>query len=178
MRLILPAEFTAMPWQNGGGVTHEIARADEAGRLVWRLSIAEVASDGPFSAFPGLSRVLTVIDGAGLILAMPSGELTALPLAPVRFPGDVPVDCRRIAGPVRDFNLIFDAARVAGDVTALTGPARRNGPVAALLALTPGVFVSDGESDSALPPGAVALDAARVGLSSTARALIVTLGPL
>ena len=80
MRIILPEAFHTQPWKNGGGITHEIAREDRDGALLWRLSIAEVASDGPFSAFTGLSRILTVIEGAGLHLHTPEGRLDALPL--------------------------------------------------------------------------------------------------
>ncbi len=78
MRIILASDFQTQPWKNGGGITHEIARKDDGNGLLWRLSIAEVASDGPFSAFTGLSRILTVIDGAGLWLDTPHGRLDAL----------------------------------------------------------------------------------------------------
>jgi len=117
MRLIRPADFRTQPWKNGGGITHEIARADRGGRLLWRLSIAEVASDGPFSAFPGLSRILTVIEGAGLYLDTPGGRLDALPLAPLAFSGDLPVQSRLIGGPIRDFNLIYDGRHLQASVT-------------------------------------------------------------
>jgi environmental stress-induced protein Ves len=66
MKIIPPSAFVTMPWKNGGGITHEILKQEHGGKLLWRLSIAEVASDGPFSLFPGLSRILTVIEGARL----------------------------------------------------------------------------------------------------------------
>lgn len=116
MRLLLPNAFHTQPWKNGGGITHEIARQDHGGQILWRLSIAEVALDGPFSAFPGLSRILTVIEGAGLYLDTPHGRLDALPLAPLTFSGDLPVQSRLIDGPIRDFNLIWDATRLAASV--------------------------------------------------------------
>lgn len=122
MRIISPDAFATQPWKNGGGITHEIARQDDQGRLLWRLSIAEVASDGPFSTFAGLARVLTVIDGAGLHLHTPGGRIDAMPLAPVAFSGDLPVDCTRVSGDVRDFNLIFDPARSKGAVTLVDAP--------------------------------------------------------
>jgi hypothetical protein len=121
MRLIRPDAFLTQPWKNGGGVTHEIARADEHGALLWRLSIAEVAADGPFSAFPGLARILTVIEGAGLHLYTPEGRLDALPFVPVAFPGGLAVDSRLIGGPVRDFNLIFDPRRLSASVRPVEG---------------------------------------------------------
>ena len=50
----IPAtSYRAMPWKNGQGITHEIAREPAAGdSFLWRLSIAEVAADGDFSLVP------------------------------------------------------------------------------------------------------------------------------
>ena len=156
MRIILASDFQTQPWKNGGGITHEIARKNEGDSLLWRLSIAEVSSDGPFSAFIGLSRILTVIDGAGLWLDTPQGRLDALPLKPLPFSGDLPVSSRMIDGPIRDFNLIFNGARLTGSVEHVTSaqtlpcaPGRQY----ALLALS-----DDANVDIAkLPKGSVAL---------------------
>jgi len=116
MKILAPERFVTTPWKNGGGITHEIARHETGGRMVWRLSVAEVGADGPFSRFEGLMRILTVIEGAGLSLVTPMGNLAALPRGPVRFPGDLPVDGRLIAGPVRDLNVIFDPGQVEARV--------------------------------------------------------------
>lgn len=121
MRIIPPSSFKAMPWKNGGGITHEILKEERGGGLLWRLSIAEVASDGPFSLFPGLSRILTVIGGEGLVLTALDREFQALPFAPVAFSGDWPILSKRIGGDVRDFNVIFDADSVAADLSVCTG---------------------------------------------------------
>lgn len=122
MQMILPSAFHTQPWKNGGGITHEIAREDRDGALLWRLSIAEVASDGPFSAFTGLSRILTVIEGAGLHLHSPDGRLDALPLRPLAFSGGLAIESRMIDGPIRDFNVIFDGNRLAVSVTLVNAP--------------------------------------------------------
>ena len=53
-----------MPWKNGGGVTSELARSPQADEFDWRLSVAEVATDGPFSQFPGIDRLLVLLSGA------------------------------------------------------------------------------------------------------------------
>ena len=92
MLIKTPDTYTTMPWKNGGGITHEILKREDAGKLQWRLSIAEVASDGPFSIFAGLSRILTVFEGDGLTLHTPTDSLEALPLQPIAFSGDVPID--------------------------------------------------------------------------------------
>lgn len=154
MRIIRPGDFTTQKWKNGGGVTHEIARAEDAGGFLWRLSLAEVASDGPFSAFPGLERILTVIHGAGLILDTPGGPIAAHPLNPVRFSGDLPVHGRLIDGTVRDLNLIFDPARIGGEVRLVddTNPLT-TGAAGALYCLT-GRFRLAGDEAG---PGCVAM---------------------
>jgi environmental stress-induced protein Ves len=117
--IITPSAFRTMSWKNGGGITHEILKEEAKGIFLWRLSIAEVKSDGPFSLFPGLSRILTVIEGDGLELATEDRLLQALPLSPLAFSGDWPITSRRMGGHVKDFNVIFDAAQFAADVVAL-----------------------------------------------------------
>lgn len=55
------------PWRNGSGLTREIA----AGRVDrqrgtpwhWRVSVASISADGPFSLFEGVDRVATLVDG-------------------------------------------------------------------------------------------------------------------
>ncbi|HNR78381.1 MAG TPA: HutD family protein [Parvularculaceae bacterium] len=121
MRIVEIESLPLSPWKNGGGVTREVAQARDEKGLVWRLSFAEVERDGAFSIFAGLERVLTVLSGAGLILRHENGKIEATPGSPVRFSGDLAIDCALIDGPVRDFNLIYDPARTAMDVVRLDG---------------------------------------------------------
>jgi hypothetical protein len=122
MRIVRKGDFVCQRWKNGGGITYEVAREEtDDGALVWRLSMAEVGADGPFSLFQGLSRVLTVLDGGGMWLEHAGGRIDAAPLQPVAFSGDLAVHGRLVDGPVRDWNLIFDAARVDGAVLSLSG---------------------------------------------------------
>ena len=54
---IRAADYRAMAWKNGQGMTREIAREPGDGDFLWRLSIAEVAASGDFSLrFVGQSR--------------------------------------------------------------------------------------------------------------------------
>lgn len=110
MTIIPRSAFKTVPWKNGGGITHEVAKAESDGRLLWRLSLAEVASDGPFSLFPGMARVLTVIEGAGMDLFSPAGEVVHAvpPLLPLCFSGDESLTGRLRDGSCLDFNLIYD----------------------------------------------------------------------
>lgn len=120
-RFIPKDQFITTTWKNGGGVTNEIAT--DAPDWGWRFSIAEVASDGPFSRFDGMARILTVITGAGLDLHHAGGVIAARPMQPVAFSGDLAIDCRRVAGLVHDFNVIYDPARFEARVQMLQGTA-------------------------------------------------------
>lgn len=157
MRILAPSDFQRQPWKNGGGITYEIAREDGAQGLLWRLSIAEVASNGPFSPFPGLSRILTVLSGAGLHLRTTQGSLEALPLQPIAFSGDLAIDSELIGDPVHDFNLIYNAKHISGTVSLVTGdlPACPKLPATryALLAIGQDITL-DGQT---IPAGGIAL---------------------
>lgn len=55
MKIIRASEYKTMPWKNGGGVTVEIAihpPGASVNAFDWRISMATVAQDGPFSSFP------------------------------------------------------------------------------------------------------------------------------
>ena len=105
-------------WRNGGGSTREIARhPDGADHWLWRLSIARVESDGPFSSFPGIDRHLLLLSGNGLRLRFDDGTLQVLmpPHGALRFAGDEAVHGELIDGPVTDFNLMWRRDRVTAD---------------------------------------------------------------
>ncbi|HWW27823.1 MAG TPA: HutD family protein, partial [Caulobacter sp.] len=72
----------------------------------WRVSLADVAADGPFSAFPGVDRVLTMIAGDGLVLEIDGQPVRLEPGAPLVFPGEAAVMARLTAGPIRDLNVM------------------------------------------------------------------------
>lgn len=165
--------FATMPWPNGRGITEEIAREGSQGGTLWRLSLARIAGDGPFSAFPGRARLLTVVEGAGIALAASGLALTARPWAPVAFPGVPAPECRLAAGPVRALNLIFDPVRLAARAMVEEGPGEIAG--SALVWLSP-----VGAAAPPLAPG----DAARIAPGETfalpvgARAVVFALAPV
>jgi len=110
------ASYRAMPWKNGQGITHEIAREPAAGdSFLWRLSIAEVAADGDFSLFPGIDRTISLIHGAGMELDFDEapGKRIDRTFQPFEFSGDWRCRCRLIEGPIRDFNLMVDRSRLS-----------------------------------------------------------------
>lgn len=109
-----------MLWRNGLGSTLEIARDTPAGEedWGWRVSLADVAQSGAFSPFAGMTRIISVIEGAGMVLNIdgaPAPELGCW--EPLVFSGDAQVHCQLLDGPVRDFNLIYHADRYQADLT-------------------------------------------------------------
>jgi len=98
------ADVTATHWRNGGGLTRELVAEPAGADWQWRLSVAEVAADGPFSRFEGVTRWFAVLQGAGVVLN--EHRLTAQD-APLCFDGGAATDCRLIDGPTQDFNLML-----------------------------------------------------------------------
>jgi environmental stress-induced protein Ves len=98
-----------VPWRNGGGRTRELLTWP-VGAADWqlRVSVAEIDADGPFSALPGVERCFAVLEGAGVRLALPQGEVRLTPHdEAVSFPGEAAPMCRLIDGPTRDLNLML-----------------------------------------------------------------------
>ena len=107
MHVIGPAEYRAMPWKNGGGVTTEICASPPSGVFDWRVSIATVNADGPFSTFTGYERHIMTLSGEGMILDIEGhGKFTLEPLRPFSFSGDAKVHGSLLQGAVMDFNLM------------------------------------------------------------------------
>jgi len=79
----------------------------------WRISMAQVASDGPFSDFFGIDRTLAVIKGSGLVLMIgDNAPITVEPGSdPIRFPGDIPTSARLVAGEIADLNVMTRRGR-------------------------------------------------------------------
>ncbi|MFD2250807.1 hypothetical protein FHS82_001441 [Pseudochelatococcus lubricantis] len=99
------------PWKNGGGETAEIVVAPPGAdfeSFSWRISTAIVAASGPFSAFPGVDRVLSVVDGDGAMVLTVGENEHRLDAAsnPLAFPGDVPAAALLEGGGLLDFNVM------------------------------------------------------------------------
>ena len=100
-----------MPWRNGGGTTTELARHPSAGDdFDWRLSVAAVAADGPFSSFDGIDRILVLLAGAGMDLHFVDDHHVERlrPLRDVKaFAGEAAVHATLVDGPTVDLNLMW-----------------------------------------------------------------------
>lgn len=137
MRHLTARDFRRVPWANGRGMTTEMVRVDGPKGLLWRLSMASVVEDGPFSVFPGIERNLTVISGPGFDL-VGAARLRADPLVPVAFAGDIPLAVVGLAAPCEDINVLT-ARNLPRPEVAVAGPGERLAPggLICLVALEP-----------------------------------------
>jgi environmental stress-induced protein Ves len=115
-----------MPWANGGGVSYEVARFPEMGDFDWRVSLADISEDGPFSLLPGIDRTLVVVSGGPVALfeqlsspqVGPDGScegtqtIESLPLKhlrnfePWQFAGEQSLYCSLACENVQDLNVM------------------------------------------------------------------------
>lgn len=111
MKLYRASGHKRMPWKNGGGETVEIAvfpPGSSVDDFDWRISMATVASDGPFSIFPGIDRTLSILDGNGMSLAIDHREAKLLTPSspPLAFHADSPAEAILVDGQITDLNVM------------------------------------------------------------------------
>ena len=107
---VVPAnEYRRERWRNGAGWTREIAAEPAQGQWTWRLSIAEIEQDAPFSRFEGIDREIVLLSGNGVRLHFDDGNVHALepPHGRLRFAGEAGVNGVLIDGATQDFNLMW-----------------------------------------------------------------------
>ena len=122
MHVLKRNELVDVPWKNGGGITRNIAKGLADDRTAWTISRADVAQDGPFSDFAGMTRVLTVVSGGAMELQAPTHTITARMWQPVHFDGALKVKSSLTDGPLTDLNLMFDPILCDGSVTIRRDP--------------------------------------------------------
>lgn len=103
------ADLPVSPWRNGGGETREIT-SQPLGLIDfhWRASIATIAQDGPFSAFPGIDRSITLLAGDGVHLyseGVIDHRLQNI-AEPFTFSGSTPLNAILLGGSSQDFNIM------------------------------------------------------------------------
>lgn len=125
--LLTPEDYRSTPWKNGGGVSLDIASAHEPGAapesfdgMLWRFGRTSILQPGPFSDLAGFERLQLVLNGSGLVLQTPDGEIDLREaLQPVRYDGGLPVTTRLENGPVEVINLIADREQCDIDMRVL-----------------------------------------------------------
>jgi hypothetical protein len=134
MEIIRYAELRSQPWRNGGGVTRELASHPQAasaqdGAWDWRISIAELTKAGDFSPFPGMERVLTVIEGELLLLTVDGEEHPLEKYRPFRFSGEAAAHGALPTGDVRNLNVITRTGSFKGYTSIIELSKKRAHPV-------------------------------------------------
>ena len=136
LSILRAADRKPVPWKNGGGVTRDVAAwPPNAGfdDFAWRVSMAEVREDGPFSSFPGVDRVLAVLAGALRLTVEGGGQFDLKPdTPPAAFDGEAPTTSALTAGPVLDLNVMTRRGvaqarveRIAAQTALPAGPGHR-----------------------------------------------------
>ena len=113
MTIVVRAEdIEPTPWKNGGGLARDLLCSPSAAGWQWRISLADVNADGPFSSYPGVQRWFAVVDGVGVELDFGGRKVSVQANdAPLSFDGAAAPGCRLIAGPTRDLNLMLRGVR-------------------------------------------------------------------
>ncbi|MBT5434996.1 MAG: HutD family protein [Alphaproteobacteria bacterium] len=111
-----------VPWNNGLGVTREVANAYRPdGTLIWRISLATIDKDGAFSDFSGAKRIQILLTGGGFVLDFAehgSAEMTR-PFNPVTFEGSWSTSARNVNGSNQVLNLVTAGRYADGRVEVL-----------------------------------------------------------
>lgn len=112
------------PWRNGGGVTQTLATHGAE----WRVSVAQVERDGPYSRFDGIERVSFLLRGKGVSLRHGASVIRLAPLTAVEYDGGTAWDATLVDGPVTALNVMTAAGRYRTTVN----------PIAAATIVPPG----------------------------------------
>lgn len=127
MATLIPyASLLAAPWKNGGGSTTQIAIFPlDAGldAFDWRISLATITADGPFSVFPGIDRSLLLVEGDSVRLTLDGMRKVVLDAASpmLWFPGEAQVDAE-VNGPTLDFNVMTRRSRCRHQLVTIAAP--------------------------------------------------------
>ena len=149
LRIVHAHEVLPEPWRNGGGSTRTLLCWPASPEWAARVSVAEVPTNGPFSAYPGIERWFAVIDGAGVSLAFARAERRLeRDEAPLHFDGGEAPYCRLVDGPTRDLNFMLRPGQ--GLMCSAVGGFAWRGSFAlrALFTTGPGHWLSDGQSQA------------------------------
>jgi environmental stress-induced protein Ves len=119
--IVKPSSYRSMPWRNGLGTTVELAKQDlsDGSGFAWRLSMADVVSDGAFSNFSGYDRTLLLLEGKGITLdCNDQTHRLEQPLQTASFRGEDPTFATLHDGPIKDFNIMTHRQSCTASVTA------------------------------------------------------------
>ena len=125
-RVLRAADYRAMRWKNGGGITTGSRANRPRARTSTGACPSPTSPRTATSVFPGVDRTLLLLEGGGVELELGAAEPVRLERRYARhaFAGEAPVSCRLLRRPTRDFNLMVRRGVVQGEVYArpIVGP--------------------------------------------------------
>jgi uncharacterized protein len=164
IKIIHRSSFTAVPWKNGGGVTHEVIRVPRReDPFLWRVGVAQVDSSGPFSDFSGYHRKMVLLQGQGVALEFGSGQQGMLRSVGdwLEFDGAMPTRCELLDGPCVDLNLMVSKSlRTTASVECVSEPVRvtaAHGETALIFAIQDPLWLDSGAESMRLEPWDLAI---------------------
>ena len=150
------------PWKNGGGSTADLY-VHPAGATLdtfdWRVSIATISTDGPFSTFAGADRFLVPLGETGLDLETPTGVRHLERWQVFAFGGEESIAAVGVAATSTDLNLMVRRQTTEGaiEIVRVDGAFETS---AQLVVVLSGVFTVEGielaVGDAVRPPLALA----------------------
>ena len=116
IRIIRYEECESSLWKNGGGSTKQLLiwpKGADLSNFDFRISIATISSDGPFSLFHGIDRQLCILEGEGVRLNIKgndlgqSEEINLRPNdPPFCFSGETQIESKLLDNQLLDFNVM------------------------------------------------------------------------
>ncbi len=171
MDIIRYSDLKSARWLNGGGVTRQLA-ASGSPEWDWRISIAEVGQAGPFSALPGIDRVITIVEGDLVLLEVDGEEHPLERYRPYRFSGDSRTSASLPTGNVIDLNVMTRRGAFRGYTAIIELSKKRPHPVFAgqhaVLLQGEAVVTEAPAPATAAAAGATAADGAAADPTTTA----------
>ncbi len=161
MQIFRAHEHKTTRWKNGGGSTTQIAVFPAGASLDnfdWRVSMARIETDGPFSIFAGIDRTLAILEGDGLRLTIGDDPIRIVgrDSEPVCFRADIAARAERIGGEVTDLNVMVRRGRWRHRVRRILcrapQPLSVSGEIVLLLCAAGSVGVETRRSEARLGP--------------------------
>lgn len=147
----LPSE----PWRNGRGITRTVAVETAGAQWRWRISLADLSGDAPFSRFPGVDRQAALVRGTRLVLTVEGTPHELGPLGrQVAFAGESEVHASSPTAVVRLWNVMVRRGAARAHLQWLRAATELpQAGVRVLLAIDAACVVRAGSSVLTLAPG-------------------------
>jgi environmental stress-induced protein Ves len=127
MRIQRTADYPAIPWKNGLGVSRVIASNPDAAAYdaaIWQVGSTDIGIDCPFSSLPGMDRQFMLLAGAGVelrcvdvVAGVDVRHAVKEPFNPVAFRGEWQTTCKLFDDPVQVLNVMTRRGRAGAKLT-------------------------------------------------------------